>query len=57
MAMIVLRVSDELKADIVEAANRSGWTISAQVRYELLERRGLAKQPYLPTPPTEPLDA
>ena len=46
-----LRIPASLMEDIRDAAERSGWGISDQIRFELLQLRG-KWQPYLPTKPT-----
>ena len=53
---IGIRVSEWLKKDLAECAERSGWTLSDQIRFELEERRGKARMPYLPQPPPTQLD-
>jgi len=45
---IGIRMSKILKEELEKAALRSGWTISDQIRFELMERRGLYKPPFLP---------
>ena len=50
---IGIRLPKWLKQDVEECAARSGWSFSAQVRYELAERRGRATTPYLPQPPNQ----
>lgn len=47
---IGLRLPEDLEQALEEAAAKSGWTVSEQIRYELMEPRGLwrPKQPYLP---------
>jgi hypothetical protein len=52
MAIIAVRVSDEFKEVLEEDAGKSGWSVSEQIRYELMERRGMLPKPYLPTQPT-----
>lgn len=46
-----IRLSEELMKSLSEAAQKSGWTLSEQIRYELAKPRGLWKpiQPYLPS--------
>lgn len=53
MSMVALRMPDELRIAVEDAAKRSGWSLSEQIRYELAERRGMVHKPYLPTRPTE----
>ena len=45
-----VRIPPELMASVKEAAEKSGWGVSDQVRYELLKIRGMWN-PYLPTQP------
>lgn len=45
-----VRIPHELMAAVKEAAEKSGWGVSDQIRYELLTIRGMWK-PYLPTQP------
>lgn len=47
---VPVRLPDELKKALVKDAERSGWSVSEQIRYELAEPRGLWKvhTPYLP---------
>jgi hypothetical protein len=44
------RVSDELMVCIDDAAQKSGWDRSKQVRYMLETMFGMARQPYFPKP-------
>ena len=53
MAMVALRLSDELKEVLEEDAEKSGWSVSEQIRYELMERRGMVRKPYLPSVPAQ----
>ena len=48
----VFRLSHELEEAVERDAKRSGWSFAAQVRYELMERRGMLPKPYLPQPPS-----
>ena len=54
LAFVGVRLPEELKHQLEEDAKRSGWSVSEQIRFELLERRGQYRhhQPYLPTQPT-----
>jgi hypothetical protein len=47
---IGLRLPDDLMQLLSEAAEKSGWSLTQQIRYELSVTRGLWKpiQPYLP---------
>lgn len=47
---IGVRMPMELKEKLAEAAKRSGWSISAQVRFQLCHDFGIEHKPYLPTP-------
>ena len=49
---VPVRLSEELRKALARDAERSGWSVSEQIRYELAERRGLWKvhAPYLPSP-------
>ena len=51
---VPVRLPDELRRALAKDAERSGWSVSEQIRYELAERRGLWKvhKPYLP--PSKP---
>jgi hypothetical protein len=48
--VVGVRMPKDLKKSIQEAAKRSGWSISEQIRYELSQPRGLWKTivPYSP---------
>ncbi len=46
-----VRIPAALMEDIKDAAERSGWGVSDQIRFELLQLRG-KWQPYLPTKQT-----
>ncbi len=50
---INVRVQGDLLESLREAAEKSGWGLSEQIRFELMERRGMWRMPYLPTKPTE----
>ncbi len=45
---IGVRMTHRLRNDLQKCADKSGWSLSAQVRYELEMRRGWAHKPYLP---------
>ena len=45
---IGVRIPEELYRRLNDAAKRSGWTFSQQVRYMLEVPFGLAKTPYMP---------
>lgn len=47
---VAIRLPRELVEDIKRCAKRSRWSFAAQVRYELMERRGMIRDPYLPQP-------
>lgn len=49
---IGIRISPELNRLLEEAAKKSGWTISQQVRFQLEYDFGIAKLPYLPQMPS-----
>jgi hypothetical protein len=53
--MVGVRMPKDLKKSLREAARRSGWSVSEQIRYELSQPRGLWKphEPWMPHP-TEP---
>jgi len=48
--VVGIRMPDELKKSLQDAAKKSGWSISEQIRYELSEPRGLleARRPLSP---------
>ncbi len=46
---IPVRIPNALRSAIEKDAEKSGWTLSEQIRYELMAIRGMWKQPYLPT--------
>jgi hypothetical protein len=48
--MIRFRCDADLVKALREAAKRSGWTVSEQIRFELLQLRGMWPQhePYMP---------
>ncbi len=48
-----VRMPEWLKKEVQEDAKRSGWSVSSQIRYELLERRGKAPRPFLPMKPNQ----
>jgi hypothetical protein len=50
---IQVRVPEELKRALQEDAEKSGWGLSDQIRFELLVRRGMWRGPYLPDPEPE----
>lgn len=52
MKLVAVRMPDELELRLKEDAEKSGWSVSEQIRYELMERRGMLKKPYLPTKPS-----
>ena len=45
-----VRVPVELAESVREAAERSGWGVSDQIRFELMQLRGMWN-PYLPSQP------
>lgn len=47
---INVRIPEELKKAIEDAAAESGWGLSDQIRFELMQLRGMWKGPYLPKP-------
>lgn len=47
-ARLAVRVQPELYDSIAEAAQKSGWEVSDQVRFELMQLRGMWKGPHLP---------
>ncbi len=47
-ARLAIRVQPELYDAIAEAAERSGWDVSDQVRFELMQVRGMWKGPMMP---------
>lgn len=47
-ARLAIRVQPELYDAIAEAAERSGWDVSDQVRFELMQIRGMWKGPMMP---------
>ena len=49
---IGVRMSIELKRLLEEAAAKSGWTLSQQVRFQLEHAFGIDKKPYLPQSPS-----
>lgn len=54
-AYVGIRLPQWLKDELREDAKRSGWKLSSQIVFELLERRGKWKPPtpYLPSPTHE----
>lgn len=50
---VAVRMPEWLKGDLEQDAKRSGWSVSAQIRYELMERRGKLPKPYLPPQPNQ----
>jgi hypothetical protein len=50
---INVRVPADLMRSIEEAAKKSGWGVSDQIRFELMQLRGMWKTPYLPTKPVK----
>lgn len=49
---IGVRMSVELKRLLEEAAEKSGWSVSQQVRFQLEHAFGIDKKPYLPQVPS-----
>jgi len=47
-ARLAVRVQPALYKSIAEAAERSGWDVSDQVRFELMQLRGMTNGPQLP---------
>lgn len=47
---IGVRMPMQLKEKLAEAAKRSGWSISAQIRFQLCHDFGIEHKPYLPQP-------
>lgn len=54
-ASVGLRLPKWLKDELQDDAKKSGWKLSNQIVFELMERRGKWKplQPYLPSPTHE----
>jgi len=48
ISQVAIRLSEELVKALKEDAEKSGWSLSNQIRYELSKPRGLWKEPYLP---------
>ena len=53
---VMFRCEPELLESLKEAAAKSGWSLSEQIRFELLEVGGMWKHrtPYYPTPDDKP---
>lgn len=47
---IGVRMPVELREKLREAAKKSGWSVSAQIRYQLCHDFGIEHKPYLPQP-------
>lgn len=47
-ARLAIRVQPELYDAIAQAAEQSGWDVSDQVRFELMQIRGMWKGPMMP---------
>jgi len=47
-ARLAIRVQPDLYNAIAEAAEKSGWDVSDQVRFELMQIRGMWKGPMMP---------
>lgn len=43
-----VRVPAELMQSVKEAADKSGWGVSEQIRFELMQIRGMWKTPMMP---------
>jgi hypothetical protein len=47
---LTIRIPAELMEAIKDAAEKSGWGVADQVRFELMYLRGMWKEPTLPKP-------
>lgn len=48
-SQVPIRIPNALRAAIESDAQKSGWTLSEQIRFELAALRGMWKQPHMPT--------
>ena len=51
---ISIRLDEDLRKALERDAERSGWSLSEQVRFEVAERRGMWKVPTPYLPPSKP---